>query len=114
MESYDIQKYVLLYQQLLVDTKGRGDIATKMRILHESARLEIEKKEKRRKKHLAITEATIVVDKDGLGVSEFGTIERSKDYEKMNYLNAASKKRGSGGYQAIGDPYANLALELGT
>ena len=65
LEQYDIQKYVLLYQQLLVDTKGRGDIATKMRLLHESARLEIEKEEKRKKKHLAITEATIAVDKDG-------------------------------------------------
>ena len=33
-----------------------------MRILHESARLEVEKEEKRRKKALAITEATVAVD----------------------------------------------------
>ena len=85
-----------------------------MRILHESARLEIEKEEKRKKKHLAITEATITVAKPGEGISEIGTIERSKDYEKMNYLNAASKKRGSGVEVAPGDPYASLAPVLGT
>ena len=81
-----------------------------MRILHESARLEVEKEEKRRKKALAITEATVAVDQDGSGVTEFGRIENSKDYEKMNYLNAASKKRGSHLEVAQGDPYASLAL----
>ena len=81
-----------------------------MRILHENARLEVEKEEKRRKKALAITEATVAVDKDGLGVSEFGRIENSKDAEKMNYLNAANKKRGSRQEVEQGDPYAALAL----
>lgn len=113
LEQYAIGKYVLLYQGLLVE-HGKGDTAIKMRILHESARLEIEKEEKRKKKHLAITEATITVAKPGEGISEIGTIERSKDYEKMNYLNAASKKRGSGVEVAPGDPYASLAPVLGT
>ena len=58
LELYDAEKHTLLYQFLLCDD-GSGHIADKMRLLHEKAVIEIELEEKRRKKQMAITEASI-------------------------------------------------------
>ena len=57
LELYDNEKNGLLYQQLLCDDGG-GNIAGLMRELHEKASVEIEEEDKRRKRRLAITEAS--------------------------------------------------------
>ena len=57
LELYDAEKYALLYQFLLCDD-GSGNISDQMRLLHERAVIEIELEEKRRKKQMAITEAS--------------------------------------------------------
>ena len=57
LELYDNEKNSLLYQQLLCDDGG-GNIAGLMRDLHEKASIEIEEEDKRRKRKLAITEAS--------------------------------------------------------
>ena len=57
LELYDNEKNSLLYQQLLCDDGG-GNIAGLMRELHEKASVEIEEEDKRRKRRLAITEAS--------------------------------------------------------
>ena len=57
LELYDNEKNGLLYQQLLCDD-GSGNVAGLMRQLHEKASIEIEEEDKRRKRRLAITEAS--------------------------------------------------------
>ncbi len=57
LELYDNEKNAILYQQLLSDD-GSGNIAGLMRELHEKASIEIEEEDKRRKRRLAITEAS--------------------------------------------------------
>lgn len=57
LELYDNEKNAILYQQLLSDDGG-GAIAGLMRDLHEKASIEIEEEDKRRKRRLAITEAS--------------------------------------------------------
>lgn len=69
LELYDNEKNSILYQQLLSDD-GNGNIAGLMRTLHEKASIEIEEEDKRRKRRLAITEASASQDalqNDGQG-----------------------------------------------
>ena len=61
LELYDNEKNGLLYQQLLCDD-GTGNVAGLMRKLHEKASIEIEEEDKRRKRRLAITEASQSAD----------------------------------------------------
>lgn len=54
---YDNDKNSLLYQALLCDD-GTGDILQQMRLLHAKASAEIQEEERRKKRRMAITEAS--------------------------------------------------------
>ena len=100
LELYDNEKNGLLYQQLLCDDGG-GNVAGLMRQLHEKASIEIEEEDKRRKRRLAITEAsqsqnTLAQHEEGSAgsfpiqigsaaqISPRGAMETSMSAENMN------------------------------
>lgn len=57
LELYDNDKNSLLYQALLCDD-GTGNVLEQMRLLHAKASAEITEEERRKKRRLAITEAS--------------------------------------------------------
>ena len=84
LELYDVEKHSLLYHLLLCDDGQGGNLQEAMRTLHSVAVGELEAEDRRKKKQMAITEASHSGDEVHQNTS-VGTIEKGVAVPNSGY-----------------------------